>query len=63
MATGARVNIHFSGEDILRCCRECKDSDGNGCNGGDIVKAWYFLNSAGVVSGDEYGTNKVKCRC
>lgn len=42
----------------MSCCPFC-GNDGNGCNGGDPMHAWYYWKQGGIVSGGSYGSNMV----
>lgn len=58
-ATKGRINVNLSADHLMRCCHYCKGNDDNGCAGGDIVKALFFLIKEGIVTGGDYDSEEV----
>lgn len=52
--SNAKVNFHFSSEDLVSCCGSC----GFGCNGGFPGSAWSYWVKKGIVSGGAYHSNQ-----
>ncbi|XP_014244675.1 cathepsin B-like [Cimex lectularius] len=57
IATKGKMNHPLSSADLLSCCSFC----GNGCNGGNPLKAWQYLSKKGVRTGGDYHSH-VGCR-
>ncbi|XP_013771910.1 cathepsin B-like [Limulus polyphemus] len=53
VASGGKVKVEVSAEDLLSCCWTC----GMGCNGGFPGAAWSYWVHEGIVSGGLYGSN------
>jgi cathepsin B len=47
----------FSYEDLLECCPTSVCASANGCNGGSPISAFSYVQSTGVSSGDQFGSN------
>ena len=47
IASGGKLQVEVSAEDLLTCCSGC----GSGCNGGFPSAAWSYYKSHGLVSG------------
>jgi len=54
IASGGKVNVHVSAEDLLSCCWLC----GMGCNGGYPGSAWSYYRLTGIVSGGVYDSQQ-----
>lgn len=50
IASGGRVQVSISADDLLSCCRSC----GFGCEGGEPLAAWKFWVKSGIVTGSNY---------
>lgn len=57
IASGGRVQVTLSADDLLSCCSSC----GYGCNGGDPLSAWRFWVTDGIVTGSN-NTQKAGCK-
>ncbi|XP_065222717.1 cathepsin B-like cysteine proteinase 4 [Planococcus citri] len=58
IASRGKYKQPLSAEDMMRCCSDCKSKNGNGCEGGDVVEAMFFLKDEGIVTGGEYGSKE-----
>ncbi|RWS20279.1 cathepsin B-like protein [Leptotrombidium deliense] len=54
IASGGKIKVEISAEDLLTCCRGC----GYGCNGGFPGAAWEYWVSSGIVTGGLYGSHE-----
>nr|QOV03101.1 cathepsin B7 [Mahanarva fimbriolata] len=54
IASGGKINVNISSEQVLSCCSYC----GDGCNGGYPDEAWKYASRAGIVSGGDYGSDE-----
>lgn len=54
IASGQKMQIRVSAQNILTCCGEC----GFGCQGGWTGMAWTYWRKKGIVSGGLYGDKK-----
>ncbi len=50
------MNIRFSPQHLLECCIQCRVKSDNGCLGGDVSKAFQFLNQTGLYRTDDRKT-------
>lgn len=57
IASGGKIQVTLSADDLLSCCRSC----GFGCNGGDPLAAWKFWVNDGIVTGSNF-TAQQGCR-
>jgi len=49
----------MSPNDLLTCCPNCAAVAGNGCQGGYMNRAFEYLKSTGVTTGEIFGDNTV----
>lgn len=55
VASGQRLNIRISAQQVTFCCKEC----GHGCTrGGDSRSAWRFFKEHGAVTGGDYNSEQ-----
>lgn len=54
IASGQKLQIRISAQDMLACCWLC----GNGCPGGYPASAWAYYKHTGVVTGGLYNDTK-----
>lgn len=57
IASGGKVQVSLSADDLLSCCSSC----GFGCNGGEPLAAWQYWVSDGIVTGSNF-TMKQGCK-
>jgi len=50
IASGGKVQVTLSADDMLSCCSSC----GYGCDGGDPLEAWRYWVKDGLVTGSNY---------
>lgn len=55
IASGGNINVEISAAYLVSCCDSCAD----GCNFGTTLYSWVFMLKHGVVTGGNYGSNKV----
>uniref|UniRef100_A0A914H0F1 Peptidase C1A papain C-terminal domain-containing protein n=1 Tax=Globodera rostochiensis TaxID=31243 RepID=A0A914H0F1_GLORO len=53
IASGQKIQITLSADDLLSCCRRC----GFGCDGGEPLQAWRFWVKEGIVTGSNFSAH------
>lgn len=49
IASGRKIQVNISTEDIVACCKDCR-----GCGGGNPYDAWKYWQTDGIVTGSLY---------
>jgi cathepsin B len=57
IASGGKIQVSLSADDLLSCCTAC----GFGCEGGEPEEAWHFWVDKGIVTGSNY-TQQQGCK-
>ncbi|CAH0775742.1 unnamed protein product [Bemisia tabaci] len=52
IASGGKINVHISAENLVTCCGAC----GDGCDGGDPMATWEHFMKNGEITGGDYGS-------